>query len=306
MKEAGVGLCAAFGGRRRRRPRPDRRRHRRADHGESDRDGARHAADRGEPSRGPRADAAADLRAGVSLLPVSRLRRSHPDRRGDRRRQLCPARHHRRRRHGRGLRQGRKDARAALSRRTGGRARRRRRRPERFAFPRPMLGRAGRQFLAVGIEDRGAQRGQPARPAGAAGHQRSLRQLSGGGAGIDRRPAERRLAVVSRTVRPAARAGRRRRRRRQSGDPRRAAGCRRKGADHADHSAAGALHRQRRDDRLGRRGAAGARPGRYHGRRPPRALAARRQRHGAGRDMPTRGRGFRRRGTSCRLTIPSR
>ena len=28
--------------------------------------------------------------------------------------------------------------------------------PERFTFPRPMLGRAGRQFLAVGIEDRGA------------------------------------------------------------------------------------------------------------------------------------------------------
>ena len=121
-------LCAAFGGRRRRRPRPDRRRDRRPDHREGDRDGARHAADRGQSSRGPRADAAADLRAGISLLPVSRLRRPHPDRRRDRRRQLCAARHHRRRRHGRSLRQGRKDARAALSGRTGGRARRRRRR----------------------------------------------------------------------------------------------------------------------------------------------------------------------------------
>ena len=54
-----------------------------------------------------------------------------------------------------------------------------------------------RQFLAVGIEDRGAQRGQPAHAAGAAGHQRSLRRLPGGGAGIDGGPAERGLAIVS-------------------------------------------------------------------------------------------------------------
>ncbi len=40
-----------------------------------------------------------------------------------------------------------------------------------------------------------------------------------------------------------------------------------KAADHADHSAAGVVHRQRRDDRLGRRRAAGARPDRHHGRR---------------------------------------
>jgi N6-L-threonylcarbamoyladenine synthase len=46
-------------------------------------------------------------------------------------------------------------------------------------------GARGREFLVVGIENRGAQRGQPADPTGAAGHQRSLRQLSGGGAGID-------------------------------------------------------------------------------------------------------------------------
>ncbi len=140
---------------------------------------------------------------------------------------------------------------------------------KRFAFPRPMLGRARRQFLAVGIEDRGSQRGEPARAAGAAGHQRSLRRLPGGGAGIDRRPAERRLAAVSRTIRPAPRAGRRRRRRRQSGDPRRVAGRRRESADHADHSAARALHRQWRDDRLGRRRAAGAGHDRHDGRRRP-------------------------------------
>ena len=53
-----------------------------------------------------------------------------------------------------------------------------------------MLGRAGCQFLAVGTEDRRAQRGQPADAAGAAGRQRSLRRLSGRGDRIDRRPAE--------------------------------------------------------------------------------------------------------------------
>ena len=51
---------------------------------------------------------------------------------------------------------------AALSGRTGGRACRRWRRSKRFAFPRPMLGRAGCEFLAVGIEDRRAS----TRPAG--------------------------------------------------------------------------------------------------------------------------------------------
>ena len=46
---------------------------------------------------------------------------------------------------------------------------------------------AGCEFLAVGIEDRGSQRGQPHDAAGAAGRQRSLRRLSGRGAGIRRR-----------------------------------------------------------------------------------------------------------------------
>ena len=99
--------------------------------------------------------------------------------------------------------------------------------PKRFAFPRPMLGRADANFSLSGLKTAVRNEAEPARPAGAAGHQRSLRQLSGGGAGIDRRPAERRLETVSRAVRPAARAGRRRRRRRQPGDPRRVAGCRR-------------------------------------------------------------------------------
>ena len=155
-------LCAIVGGGGRRRPRPDRRRDRRPHHREGDRDGARYAADRGQSSRGPRADAAADLRAGVSLLPVPRLRRPHPDRRRGRRRQICAARHHRRRRDGRGFRQGRKDAVAALSRRTGGRARRGERRRQAVRLSAADARAAGCEFLAVGIEDGGSQRSQPA------------------------------------------------------------------------------------------------------------------------------------------------
>ena len=90
MKESRHSLSAIVGGRRGRGSRPDRRRHRRPDHRKGDRDGARHAADRGQSSRGPRADATADLRAGVSVLSVSGLRRPHPDRRRHRRRRICP------------------------------------------------------------------------------------------------------------------------------------------------------------------------------------------------------------------------
>jgi Metal-dependent proteases with possible chaperone activity len=121
------------------------------------------------------------------------------------------------------------------------RAARRRRQPLRISAADARARRC--QFLPVGIEDRRAQRSQPADAAAAAGHCRSLRQLSGRGAGIDGGQAERRPETVSRTVRPAARIGRRRRRRRQSGDPRRAAGGRRNRADHADHPAARAVHR---------------------------------------------------------------
>ena len=71
--------------------------------------------------------------------------------------------------------------------RTAGRTRRCRRRCETVCVSAADARTRRRQFLAVGIEDGGAQRGQPARSAGAAGHQRSLRRLPGGGAGI-RRP----------------------------------------------------------------------------------------------------------------------
>ena len=52
------------------------------DHRQGDRAGRREAADRGQSSRSARADGAAHRRGRVSLLPVPRLRRPHPDRRG--------------------------------------------------------------------------------------------------------------------------------------------------------------------------------------------------------------------------------
>ena len=117
MKEAGRsfaaldGIAAAAG------PGPDRRRDRRADHRQGDRAGEREAADRGQSPRGARAHRAADRRHAVSLLPVPRLRRPYPDRRGARRRRLRAARHHHRRRDRRSLRQDRQAARPRLSRR---------------------------------------------------------------------------------------------------------------------------------------------------------------------------------------------
>ena len=145
--------------------------------------------------------------------------------------------------------------------------------PKRFAFPRPMLGRADANFSLSGLKT--AVRNEASRlgAAGAAGHQRSLRRLSGGGAGIDRGPA---AASACRLFHE------------QFGAPRAlvAAGgvaanqairgalqdVAAEGADHADHPAARAMHRQRRDDRLGRRRTAGARHGRQPWtRRPARA-----------------------------------
>ena len=170
-------LRAIVGGRGRRRSRPDRRRDRRPDHREGDRDGARHAADRGQSSRSPRADAAADLRAGVSLLPVPRLRRPYPDRRrASASANMCGS--------------------APPSTTRWARPSTRSRRCSALPYPGgPEVERAaasgdreavrvsaadaraaGCEFLAVGTEDRRAQRSQPHDAAGAAGHQRSLRR----------------------------------------------------------------------------------------------------------------------------------
>ena len=102
----------------------------------------RKAADRRQSSRSACADRAADRRHAVSLLPVPRLRRPHPDPRGARRRRLRAARHDGRRRHRRSLRQDREAAGARLSGRAAGRAGgARAAMPHRFALPRPMLGR---------------------------------------------------------------------------------------------------------------------------------------------------------------------
>ena len=154
---------------------------------------------------------------------------------------------------------------------------------KRFAFPRPMLGRPDANFSLSGLKTavrNEASRLTPLEPQDVsdlcASFQAAVLESTADRLSVG-------LATVSRTIRPAARAGRGRRRRRQSGHPRRVAGCRRQSADHADHPAAGAVHRQWRDDRLGRRRTDGARVDRYDGCAAPRALAARRQRHRAGR-----------------------
>ncbi len=90
---------------------------------------------------------------------------------------------------------------------------------KRFAFPRPMLGRTDANFSLSGLKT--AVRNEASRLAA---------------------PDPQGLAALSRTIRPAAGARRRRRRGRQSGDPRRAAACRRQSRNHADHSAARAVH----------------------------------------------------------------
>ena len=71
--------------------RTDRRRHRRPDHRQSDRAGQQEAADRDQSSGSACAHRAADRRDAVSLLPVPRLRRPHPNRRRARRRRLRAA-----------------------------------------------------------------------------------------------------------------------------------------------------------------------------------------------------------------------
>ena len=110
------------------RSRPRRRADRRADDGQGDGRGGRQAADRGQPSRRPRADGAADRWAGVSLSAAAGFRRPYADRAGARRRRLPALGDDHRRRAGRGLRQDREDAGPSLSGRAEcreGRAKRR-------------------------------------------------------------------------------------------------------------------------------------------------------------------------------------
>ncbi len=153
----------------------------------------------------------------------------------------------------------------------------------RFAFPRPMLGRPNANFSLSGLKTavrNEASRITPLEP-------QDVADLCAGFQAAVLESTADRLSVGLKLFREkfgsAPRAGRGRWRCRQPGDPRRAAGRRRESRDHADHSAAGALHRQWRDDRLGRRRAHGARLGRYDGCTAAGALAARCQCHGARR-----------------------
>ena len=158
------------------------------------------AADRGQSSRSPRAHRAADRRHAVSLLPVPRLRRPHPDRRRARRRRLCAARHHAGRRHRRGLRQDRQAARPRLSGRAAGRegSGARRRRPLRAAAADARA--QGRRFLALRFEDRAAAGSRKDRAAVRPGRRRSVRLVPAGGGRRRARPAARRLAPVPRAT----------------------------------------------------------------------------------------------------------
>ena len=210
------GVAAAAG------PGPDRRRHRRAHHRQGDRAGRREAADRGQSSRGACADRAADRRHGVSLLPVPRLRRAHADRRGARRRQVCAARHHARRRDRRSLRQDRQAARARLSGRAGGRARGEERRCAALHPAAPDARPPGGGLLALGAEDRAARRGREGRAVERSGRRRSVRLVPAGGGRRRDGPPARGPAAVPRAVRRADRARGRGRRRGEPVDPPRA------------------------------------------------------------------------------------
>ena len=248
----------------------------------------RQAADRGQSSGSPCAHRAADRRHAVSLLPVPRLRRPHPDRRRARRRRLCA------------LGTTQDDAIGEAFDKTakllglgypgGPQVEKEAARGDaaRFALPRPMHGRKDADFSLSGLEDRAAAGSREDRAAVRPGRRRSVRLVPAGGGRRGARPAARRLAPVPRAIRRAHRAGRRRRRRRQPGDPQGAASPRLRGRHRAGGAAARAVHRQRRHDRLGRRRAAGARPDRHARRRAARALAARRDRRGRRRSCNAR------------------
>ena len=163
---------------------------------------------------------------------------------------------------------------------------------KRFAFPRPMLGRADANFSLSGLKTavrNEASRIAPLEP-------QDISDLCAGFQAAVLESTADRLSVGLRLFHE------------QFGPPRAlvAAGgvaanqairgalqeVAAKGADHADHSAAGALHRQRRDDRLGRRGAAGAGHGRHHGRRRPARAGCSTPTPRRRQDMPKHARAF--------------
>ncbi len=145
-----------------------------------------------------------------------------------------------------------------------------RRPPGRFVLPRPMLGRHDADFSLSGLKTALRLEAEKIAPLSDEDVRRPVRLVPAGGGRRGRRPAARRLRIFRERYGGPTRAGRRRRRRRQPGDPQGAAPARLRGRHRAGRAAAGAVHRQRRHDRLGRRRAAGARPDR-HARLQPRA-----------------------------------
>ena len=130
--------------------------------------------------------------------------------------------------------------------------------PKRFALPRPMAGRHDANFSLSGLKTAlrlEAEKIAPLSDEDVADLCASFQQAVGD---VVDGPAARRTSDVPRARRHADRAGLRRRRRRQSGDPQSPAPRRFRGRHDAGCAAAGAVHRQWRHDRLGRRRAAGA------------------------------------------------
>src|SRR6516225_447938 len=154
----------------------------------------------------------------------------------------------------------------------------------RFALPRPMLGRPHADFSLSGLKTALRLEAEKIAPL-ADGDVRDLC------ASFQQSVVE----VVPRTLRQAERAGRRRRRCRQSGDPQGSAPGRVRDRHRAGGAARGAVHRQRRDDRVGGRGTPRARAHRHARRGGARALvAARRGRTGAAERRNARDRCWRR------------
>ena len=146
--------------------------------------------------------------------------------------------------------------------------------PTRFHLPRPMAGRHDANFSLSGLKTALRLEAEKVAPLSdqdvadlCASFQQAVTDVV-----IDRLRVG--LKHVSRTSRHADSAGVRRRRRRQPGDPQGAAPRRVRSRHDAGGAAAGTVHRQRRDDRLGRRRTAGARPDRSARFRAARALAA--------------------------------
>ncbi len=147
--------------------------------------------------------------------------------------------------------------------------------PGRFDFPRPMLGRADANFSLSGLKTavrNEVSRLEPMEPEDindiCAGFQAAVLESTADRLRVGLRLFHEQFGAPSALVAAGGVAANQAIR----GALRE---CRRQSADHPDHSAAGAVHRQRRDDCLGRRRAAGARHDRHHGSPAPRPLAPR-------------------------------